>query len=462
MKSFFKSVPFRLSLRFSILLTVVVFLLATAFYGMTILSVRSDKSEQLIKAADTIAASILNNDTSEIHNGFPALPYFIYYTVYDLNKTGDYIISTNDSSIPLLADTNGKAKTFFEKDYYLDGDINILYYAQTLESEKGSLIIQTNLNMDTDSMSKMINEFPKIAVLLLVPVLIISFFISLFITRRTLKPVVEITASAKKISSSNLESQLPLTGKQDELDELASTFNSLFEQLKSDFDRERQFTSDVSHELKTPVAVILGQSNLLRRWGKNDPVQLEKSLNTIISETKSMEAIISNLLQMSRLESGRVQPEMEQVNLQNMFERLKTETLSVKPSAEFIYNENQNNTITADPELLHQVFTVIISNSLKFTPDPVKITMNCKPLVKNNLNPYSVHIQLCDNGPGFGEESINHVFERFYREDAAHTRSAGGSGLGLSIAKTIIESMNGSIYAENNSEAHGAVINIML
>ena len=120
-----------------------------------------------------------------------------------------------------------------------------------------------------------------------------------------MKPVKEITRAAEKISSTNLETLLPVSNHNDELDYLAQTFNRLFESLKKDFERERNFTSDVSHELKTPVAGILGQANLLKRWGKNDPVQLEQSLDLIITEASAMNSIITNLLQISKLENGR-------------------------------------------------------------------------------------------------------------------------------------------------------------
>ncbi|MCQ2576186.1 MAG: HAMP domain-containing histidine kinase [Treponema sp.] len=465
MKKIFRSVPVRLSLRFSILLTTVVIILALTLTGISVLSIRNEKTEELRRAQESVAETLQKNDEFSIREGFPSLPYYIYYTVYlyDENATStsaeenSHVISTNDSSIPLLTDSDGKSATKFEKDYYIDGDLNILYYARRLTINGNDLVIQTCINMDTDSMSNLVKQLPKAAALLFLPMLLISFFICLFITRHTLRPVVKITDKAKNISSSNLDDHLPLTGKADELDELAGTFNELFSRLKRDFDRERQFTSDVSHELKTPVAVILGQSNLLRRWGKNDPEQLDKSLNTIISETKSMEAIIQNLLQMSRLESGRVLPQMDIIDLKEMFERLKTETLSVNPKVIFNYDENLNVKINADPELLHQVFTVVISNSLKFCGDPIELTIRCMP---GNVTKSTV-IELEDNGPGFGEENIPHVFERFYRGDEAHTRSAGGSGLGLSIAKTIIESMNGIISAHVASNGHGAMVRIV-
>ena len=190
--------------------------------------------------------------------------------------------------------------------------------------------------------------------------------LSFLITKQTIKPVEEITLAAQKMSSSNLESLLPVSKNDDELDQLAKTFNTLFESLRKDFDRERSFTSDVSHELKTPVAGILGQANLLKRWGKGDPKQLESSLEMIITEANAMNSIITNLLQMSKIEHGIIKPQSEEFKLWALFSRLKNEFAAINPQLELFFDENIDLSLKSDLELLHQVLTAMISNSIKF------------------------------------------------------------------------------------------------
>ncbi|MCR4952710.1 MAG: HAMP domain-containing histidine kinase [Treponema sp.] len=495
-KKFFHSVPFKLSLRFSILLSVVTLVFSVAFTIMVSLVLRGQKSYELIDGADLVADSLLHDD--DLEPVLSTLPYYMTYVVYKIDWDSNLepkTIATNDPYLPCLSETESGAKKYYDENYFLDGALNILYYTKAVQIGEDFVFVQTALNMDTDSSSKIVRQIPKVCVIAFIPVLLLSFLFSMFITKRTIKPVVSMTGMARHIGSSNLDTMLPLSSSkvenQNELDELASTFNELFARLKIDFDREKQFTSDVSHELKTPVAVILGQSNLLRRWGKDDPVQLEKSLGTIIAETKSMEAIITNLLQMSRLESGRVQPNFEKVDVRALFERIKEETLSVNPDVEFEIEdgtetegpargaENASSQganplyLHADLELLHQVITVITSNSLKFCKfagvNPIKIKCSADGASRGgerrgnpdeNL-PKTVCLSIQDNGPGFPDDAISHVFERFYRADSSHTRSAGGSGLGLSIAKTIVESMGGTITA-SNAAGGGAVITIEL
>jgi signal transduction histidine kinase len=258
------------------------------------------------------------------------------------------------------------------------------------------------------------------------------------------------------MTTDNLDSQLPLTGRGDEIDELSKTFNELFLRIKADFDRERQFSSDVSHELNTPLTVISGQANLLLRWGKDNPEQLEKSLNAIKDESKSMHAIIENLLQISRVESGRIKPQICEVDIRSVFERVVQEFSSVSPDVTFDVSCDLKQPVMTDPEMLHQILTVLVSNSVKFAGEKCRIGLSASPSKEG-----SVVISESDDGPGMSRESLPHVFERFYRGDEAHPRSAGGSGLGLSIARTLTEALGGEISA-GNLEPHGAHFQLYL
>lgn len=467
------SVSVRLAFRFSILVTFCVVLLSLSLVAMLNEIVRNQKSEELYKAAEIIEKSISENRDNADET--VKLPYYISYVVYETSDGRSFgnasetspessseaknVLSTNDPYLPILPETGKKAKKYVQKDFFIDGDLNIYYYTKKISS---ALVIETSLNMETDSFTKMSEQLPKGILILFFPILIISFFVSLFITNRTIQPVKKITSTAKELGSSKLDALLPVSRHDDEIDDLSKTFNDLFRRLKFDFERERQFTSDVSHELKTPVSVISGQANLLRRWGKDNPAQLEKSLDTIIKESKSMSAIIENLLQISRLENGRIKPQLERFKILDLFRRLKDEAEILEPSLIFEIKCDEKIYVIADKELLHQVFTIIVSNSLKYcgaaNVNPIKIVCECKTneggLNKNELNEgEGVFISIRDNGNGFDEKTKIHAFERFYRGDESHSRSAGGSGLGLAIAKTIVKAMDGTIKAENNGGA---------
>jgi len=425
----------------------VVLLIATLFVLTFRIFIRNKQNQMLYENTELICKEIETNEESYVD--LLPLDYFISYVIY--KKDTQKIVETNDPLLPKLELTSGKTKKFFQKDFYSDGDLTILYC--THETSSG-YIIQTSIDIDNDASIEMVNLLPVIVAIAFLPILLISFLLSLAISKRTLKPVKEITKTAQGISSSNLETLLPVSKNNDELDELAGTFNQLFENLKKDFDREVNFTSDVSHELKTPVAGILGQANLLKRWGKEDPKQLEESLDLILKEAHSMESIINNLLQISKLENGIVKPLITSVNLWSMFSRLKNEFTALFPNVKIIFDENIDLTMQTDLELLHQVLTALISNSIKYGATDVELT--------GIAISEKIEIKVTDNGPGFSEEILPHIFERFYRGDKAHNREAGGAGLGLSISKTIVTVLGGTLQAQNCSEHQGAEVCIRI
>lgn len=435
-----------------LLLTASVLLISVLFVFVVNSFVKRNQVEELNKAVSEAILSVNTNSQSD----FRSIPYFISFVIYEKNTKN--VLASNDPFLPLLSDTDGKAKRFFSKDFFYDGDLDILYIAKDFYYKKVLYTAVLSMNMDSDTSSAIYENLPKAVCLIVVPILFISFLISFLLTRNTIKPVVEITKAAEKISlsdSGGMEELLPVSGNDDEIDQLSKTFNELFQKLKRDFDRERQFSSDVSHELNTPLTVISGQTNLLLRWGKNDPVQLEKSLEAIKNESKSMHAIISNLLQMSRIESGRIKPNFSTVKLTELFKRLQMEVKSYSPDSDLSF-DCDDISLETDEEMLHQILTVLISNSVKFAGNRCLIDLRAKKLPNGKIM-----IEEEDNGPGLAEKDIPHIFERFYRGDESHTRKVGGSGLGLSIAKTLITALGGTISAANSS-SYGALFTLIL
>ena len=455
----------RLSLGFMFILTGAVIMLSLGFLFFLRSIVRGNQVAGL-KNAEAIVYEAFNeslkNQTAAQADGeaaaeddsdtlflFPDIPYFLTYIVY--NPQTEEVLATNDPFLPLLKDTRGRAVRYYKKDFFFDGDLDVLYYAANHES----VVVAVAENIENNAFSKILEKLPLALLLMVLPILLISFCLSLFITKNTISPVVRITKAARAMTTEKLGGELPVSGRGDEIDELSSAFNELFLRIKADFDRERQFSSDVSHELNTPLTVISGQANLLLRWGKDNPEQLEKSLNAIKNESKSMHAIIENLLQISRIESGRIKPQLCQLDLHEVFERVSDEFEALAPQAHFDFdyvNEGGCN-LNTDPEMLHQLITVLVSNSVKFAGQ------QCRVKLQAEKTDAAVFVRVQDDGPGIAPEALPHIFERFYRADQAHVRAAGGSGLGLSIAKTLCAALTADISAYN-IEPHGAVFEI--
>lgn len=454
-----KSLAVRLSYRFMIIVASILILLSFASLMLIRYSIRNRQGRDLYHAAIVLKHEM--QFSLSLIPEFLDLPYYITYVIYD-SKNEETLI-TNDPFLPKLAATSGKVKRYFVKDYFVDGNLNILYTSLEYQTGNHLYIIETAMDIDNDVPHGIEKQLPLISLIVIIPILIVSFLLSYLITKQTIKPVKQITQAAQKMSSTNLETLLPVSKNDDELDQLAKTFNSLFESLRKDFDRERSFTSDVSHELKTPVAGILGQANLLKRWGKENPEQLEKSLDMIIAEANSMNSIITNLLQMSKIEHGIIKPQKESFNIWALFSRLKNEFAGIDSDVLINFDENVDISLETDLELLHQVLTAMISNSIKFGAGQINLYGKVEEEQGGQTsNTQKICIQVEDDGPGFSEEALPHVFERFYRGDASHSRSAGGAGLGLSISSVIIDSLGGKILASNSEKTKGALLTILL
>lgn len=439
-----KSFAVRLSLRFMFVLTTAVLLLSMGFLLFVRSIVKANQTAQLKAAEKSVFSNVMSQHPVDI-------PYYMTFIVYDVQSGA--MLATNDPFLPLLQPSEGKALRYYAKDFFFDGDLDILYYAEEHYLKRNLIVCAVAMNIENDSFSIIFSKLPLALLLMAIPVLILSFLVSLFITKNTINPVVKITHSAQEMTIENLDGQLPLSGRDDEIDELSRTFNDLFLRIKTDFDRERQFSSDVSHELNTPLTVISGQANLLLRWGKDNPEQLEKSLLAIKNESKSMHAIIGNLLQISRIESGRIKPVVKKVNIKELYERIADEFSSLFPKAGFEIVCETLLTLNTDPEMLHQVLTILVSNSLKFSQE------ECTVSFVAGSNPDGILLRVSDDGPGISKKNLPYIFDRFYRGDEAHTRSAGGSGLGLSIARTLCSAMGARITA-GNVKPHGAFFEI--
>lgn len=451
MKKSKQSFSVRLALRFTFLLTVAVILLSILFLFFVRSLVNANQTEELKNAEEKVFSAMAFSSVSG-YLSQAEIPYYVTYLVYDAKTQNT--IATNDPFLPYLTVTNGKALRYFEKDFFFDGDLDILYYAQEHIFKKRKIVVAVAMNMDNNSTAALFSNLPLALLFMSLPILLLSFFVALFITKNTISPVIKITKAAKSMTTEKLDNLLPLSGRGDEIDELSGAFNDLFLRVKADFDRERQFSSDVSHELNTPLTVISGQANLLLRWGKEDPEQLEKSLLAIKNEAKSMHIIIDNLLQISRIESGRIKPSLADVNIKELFTRLSEEFRTLEQEVLFNIDCSDEIQLTTDGEMLHQIFTILVSNSIKFFSASDYASEKCIIGLKAYNQNGRIFLEETDNGPGINEQALPHIFERFYRADEAHSRSAGGSGLGLSIAHTLADSLGATIEAGNN-KTHG-------
>ncbi|WBW96914.1 sensor histidine kinase [Oceanirhabdus sp. W0125-5] len=318
------------------------------------------------------------------------------------------------------------------------------------------LIYKNDINVDDHSISltfvrSLVNEQLYIQYFLLV--ISISFLLFLLscskyiskLTKRMIQPVYTMNDAIKEINVSSLDTRLNVSGSQDELKDLAITVNNMFDRIQDSYEKQKQFVSDASHELRTPIAVIQGYANLLSRWGKDDKDVLEESILAIKDESDNMKDLVEKLLFLARADKHTQKIEKTEFNLSNLIENICKETKLIDSNHTISSNTEENLVIFADPKLIKQAIRILVDNSIKYTPETGYI----------NISAFSekdeIIIRVSDTGMGIPSKDIPHIFDRFYRVDESRSKQdeKGGTGLGLSIAKWIVNTHKGKISAES-------------
>ncbi len=265
----------------------------------------------------------------------------------------------------------------------------------------------------------------------------------LFLIRRALKPIDRMIATAHGIEESDLSGRVAVTS-DDELGRLAQTLNAMLGRLESAFRRQRQFTDDASHELRSPLSVIEAEATLALRKPR-DPETYRGSLLVIAEESASMSHMIDQLLTLARGDANRDAGAREPVDLSELTSDT-TATMSplaeekgVQLVVESSRVEKGAPIVIGDRSQLRRVLTNLVDNAVQHTDDGGTVTISAA------RRDGTIEWTVSDTGCGIPQEHLDRVFDRFYRVDATRGRNSGGSGLGLSICRQIIEAHGGTI-----------------
>jgi signal transduction histidine kinase len=307
-----------------------------------------------------------------------------------------------------------------------------------------------------------INNYQAITMILIIAFSGVSFLILIIITllgnkvnRHMFQPIRNMTDSAKKISGNNLNQRIDVANSYDELKELGETFNQMMNRIEVSYRKQKQFVNDASHELRTPIAVIQGYSNLLSRWGKDDEKILIESIDAIKDESEHMKSLVNSLLFLARADKNETKLDPSTFLINDLLEELIKENRLIDSSHIFSKSIEGNLLMNADRKLIKQALRVFIQNSIKFTPEGGKITL--KAFSDEN----DIVIDICDTGIGIPKKDLGNIFDRFYRADESRTKNKGGTGLGLSIAKWIINAHEGRILIRSTVDV-GTDIRLIL
>ncbi len=316
-----------------------------------------------------------------------------------------------------------------------------MVYDESLKNEN-QILAYVRVCVPLDSIIAFLTKV-KIIMVIAAPIyLLIAVLGGLLIAKKALQPISKITSTAAEIEKGDLTLRIDGINTKDEVGHLASTFNSMLEHLEISFRRERQFSSDASHELRTPVAIIMAYSEALiaTQNKKSESTDDEiKSLELIHSEGEKMNVIISQLLMLARGYEGKYPVEIESIDLNEIISSVveQMQDLASESNISLQYASNDELLCMADQSLMTQMLINLIENGIKYGIPGGYVRLTAK-----NIND-SMLITIEDNGIGISKEDLPNIFDRFYRADKSRDRS--GTGLGLSIVKWIVDEHNGKI-----------------
>ncbi len=284
-------------------------------------------------------------------------------------------------------------------------------------------------------------------VLLALPfVIILAALLGYSVTKRAFRPVSDITAAATRIrTSSSLDERINFKGARDELGVLADTFDGMLDTIEDNFNKEKQFTDNASHELRTPVAVIMAQSELgLDEHATHEDRQ--EALESINRQAKKMNKLLHVLLSLARADNGRMKLEKEEFDLAELASTVAEEQAIIASERGISITADSNGEVTVNADRMHIIGALmnLVTNAIKYGKDGGHITIS---VYSENGNAVC---KVSDDGIGISEDALPHVWERFYRVSEARTADTTDSmGLGLAIVKSSISAHGGTVDAES-------------
>jgi len=322
-----------------------------------------------------------------------------------------------------------------------------------LENKKVTSVVQVGTSLE--DFDEMIRKLLLIMIISIPTSICVTIVFGYFMARKALRPVDQIRRAAVKISSSNLDEKIDITGRKDELSRLAETFNAMIKRLKDAFQRINQFSIDVSHELKTPLTILKGETEVaLRKEREKHDYQVLLMSN--LEEIDRMSCIIDDLLLLSKADTREIKLNVEEVALRDLIIDvcIDMKVVADKKSVALETSELEDIRLKGDELKLRRMLLNIVENGIKYSHVGGKVS------VSSYVNDGYAKIDVKDNGIGISEEDIKYIFDRFYRADRSRKRESG-SGLGLSISRWIAEAHKGGIEVKSQP-AQGSMFTIKL
>ena len=370
-----------------------------------------------------------------------------FYKIYDgSGNVGSRSNNIDASKFPLSQEAYADALsgTNSYETFLVDGKHPIRVITMPILREK-KLVNLVQVGTSLEAVKETLRNL-RIFLFTAVPsVLVFATLFARFLARRALKPISKIIKTARDIGQGQeLSQRIPVFKVQDELGQLALTFNEMMDRLENSFAQMRQFSSDASHELRTPLTVLQGQNELVLSKLR-DPKEYQEVIISNLEEIKYMSKVLEDLFVLSRSDENQVLLNYKRMDLRDLVEEVcrHAEILAEEKDISIVIAFLEQVKINGDEVRLRQMIWNILHNGIKYTQPGGELKVSL--LEESGFALLSIQ----DTGIGIPEKDLPFIFDRFYRVDKARSKDEGGSGLGLSICRHIAEAHKGKIEVES-------------
>lgn len=417
-----------------VLIVVVLSLVGGLSYQLSIDSVEKDVILQVTQVRES-----LSKRQPGVFEIIESKEEFKNVSIYEMD--GKYIVGQYNYDVVSIPFEEGVPRK-----ENIDGKEYIVYDARTPgpPGRHGGFWIR---GVESVNSTMLLGRSAIIIMLILIPlILLLTALGGYYITKRAFRPVNNIVKTANDISrQKDITRRIEIApdDKEDELHHLSITLNRMLDKIENLIKQEKQFTSDASHELRTPISVILAQGEYLLDIAKDEK---EKELaQTIVDKSKQVSKLVSRLLLLARIDQNRQKFNKEKVDLGVIIDVAVDSMKELAAQKEILLFSNvpEGTIVDADESLLLSAITNLISNGIKYGKESGHVSVSASKLGDRTK------IVVADNGVGISEEHIDKIWTRFYRVDDVRNDEYGSSGLGLSMVKSIIELHDGEITVKS-------------
>jgi heavy metal sensor kinase len=461
-----RSIRARLTLWYTGLLTLTILLLGASAYSLLGYSLARDLDRALQGVAVTLAEQPSRSRLPAVSPDIDA----IFRRFFGMSPWDRYVERRHPWSdrtpqeppsgtgrLPLSAQALNRAAEGLETFETLEGlgpyPVRVLTHP-VREAGRITSLIQVGMSLESVSVTR--RRFLLVTAAVLPLAVLLAGSGGWLLARRALKPVDQMTEAARRISAEHLDERVHTTGTGDELDRLAATLNDMLGRLDVTFRQIRQFSADASHELQTPLTILQGELEVALRAPRT-PDEYRRVLTSALEESGRIARLVEGLLLLSRADAGVLRMDHQPVDLARLVAEVceHSQVLAKARGVTLDLGPLTPVTMQGDPQHLRRLLVNLVDNGLKYTPAGGRVTL---ALYQDGT---CAVLRVTDTGIGLAPGEQERIFQRFYRAPAAMSRDAEGSGLGLCIARSIVEAHGGAIQVES-TEGHGSIFTVRL